>query len=182
MDTNFFGPMILTRLVIPAMRQRRSGSIVQISSTTGLEAKPSRSLYSGSKFALEAMSEALYHEVKPLGIRVLVVEPGWFGTGFSHALVRPAAPLPEEYNGTPMKEMFDATIALAGAKAPNDTDKACKNIFDAVTKSGAAEEMEETIRLPLGKDCVERIKTKIEEHRNMLDVTEKLWSSVDVDE
>jgi short-subunit dehydrogenase len=181
METNFFGPMILTRLVIPAMRQRRSGIIVQISSTTGLEAKPSRSLYSGSKFALEAMSEALYHEVKPLGIRVLVVEPGWFGTGFSHALVRPAAPLPEEYNGTPMKAMLDATIALAGAKAPNDTDKACQNIFDAVTKSGAAEGMEETIRLPLGKDCVERIKIKIEEHQNMLDVTEKLWSSVDVD-
>ncbi|TVY86263.1 putative oxidoreductase, partial [Lachnellula willkommii] len=94
METNFFGPLTLTRLVLPAMRARHSGTIVQISSATGLEAKPSRSLYSASKFGLEAFSEALYHEVKPLGIRVLLVEPGWFGTNFSHALVTPAVELP----------------------------------------------------------------------------------------
>ena len=182
METNFFGPMALTRLVVPAMRKRRSGTIVQISSTTGLEAKPSRSLYSGSKFALEAFSEALYHEVKPLGIRVLLVEPGWFGTNFSHSLVRPTVPLPEEYNGTPLKQVLDQTIALAGAKAPNDVEKGCQAIFDVVTKSGQAEGLEEVIRLPLGKDCVARIKVKIEEHQKMLSVTEKLWASTDVDD
>jgi len=93
MATNFFGPLTLTRLILPSMRLRHSGTVVQISSATGLEAKPSRSLYSASKFALEAFSEALYHEVKPLGIHVLLVEPGWFGTNFSRALARPEAAL-----------------------------------------------------------------------------------------
>ncbi|TVY19167.1 putative oxidoreductase [Lachnellula arida] len=181
METNFFGPLTLTRLVLPAMRARHSGTIVQISSTAGLEAKPSRSLYSASKFGLEAFSEALYHEVKPLGIRVLIVEPGWFGTNFSQALVRPEVALPGEYEGTPVQSVLDATIAGAGAKAPNDTEKGCRAVFDVVMGSGLAEGVEGVLRLPLGKDCVARIRVKIEEHENMLKVTEKLWSSTDVD-
>ncbi|TVY38278.1 Hydroxysteroid dehydrogenase-like protein [Lachnellula subtilissima] len=113
----------------------------------------------------------------------LLVEPGWFGTNFSRALARPEAALPGEYEGTVVKQVLDATVALGGvgARAPNDVEKGCRAVFDVVMGRGLGEGVEETIRLPLGKDCVARIRVKIEEHRHMLDVTEKLWSSTDVD-
>jgi len=65
METNFFGPLALCRILIPTMRERREGTIVNMSSTAGIEAKPSRSLYSASKFAVEAFSEALFDEYVP---------------------------------------------------------------------------------------------------------------------
>jgi short-subunit dehydrogenase len=66
METNFFGPVALTRLILPGMRERGSGCIVNMSSTAGIEAKPSRTMYCASKFALEAFSEALSEEVRPV--------------------------------------------------------------------------------------------------------------------
>src|SRR3954468_10635681 len=89
MDTNFFSPMNLTRLVLPSMRKRGSGTIINISSAAGIMAKASRSLYSGSKFALEAFSESLYHEMKPFGVRVLIVEPGAFRSQFAENITLP---------------------------------------------------------------------------------------------
>jgi len=65
METNFFGPLNIIRKIVPAMRERRSGVIVNVSSTAGIEAKPSRSMYSGSKFALEGM----FHLIGSLGWR-----------------------------------------------------------------------------------------------------------------
>jgi hypothetical protein len=66
METNFFGPVALTRLILPGMRERGSGVVVNMSSTAGIEAKPSRTMYCASKFALEAFSEALSEEVRPV--------------------------------------------------------------------------------------------------------------------
>lgn len=100
METNFFGPMNLIRHILPSMRERKSGIIVNISSTAGIEARATRTLYSGSKFALEAFSEALHAEVSPLGIRVLIVEPRAFRTPFGSKTIAPAHPLPPEYEGT----------------------------------------------------------------------------------
>ena len=68
METNFFAPMNLVRLILPGRRERKSGTIVNMSSTAGIVANPSRSLYSASKFALEAFSEALSGEVEPVCI------------------------------------------------------------------------------------------------------------------
>jgi NAD(P)-dependent dehydrogenase (short-subunit alcohol dehydrogenase family) len=81
--TNFFGPVALIKAVLPGMRARRSGAIVNISSIGALRCPPGSGYYSASKAALEAMSGSLRKEAEPLGIKVIVVEPGGFRTDFS---------------------------------------------------------------------------------------------------
>ncbi|HJX85034.1 MAG TPA: SDR family oxidoreductase, partial [Candidatus Angelobacter sp.] len=81
-DTNFFGTHRVCRAVLPIMRKQKSGVIINISSLAGLMAVPFQSFYSASKFAMEGMTEALRMEVRPLGIRVVLIEPGDFKTDF----------------------------------------------------------------------------------------------------
>lgn len=83
MDTNFMGAVRMCKAVLPYMRQAGRGQIINISSIAGMLAVPFQAFYSASKFAIEGYSEALYQEVKPFGIRVCVVEPGDFCTGFT---------------------------------------------------------------------------------------------------
>lgn len=77
MVVNYEGPMALAALVIPHMRKRRRGHILQISSAGGLMAMPTLGLYSASKFALEAASESMHYELKPFGVQVSLVLPGF---------------------------------------------------------------------------------------------------------
>jgi NAD(P)-dependent dehydrogenase (short-subunit alcohol dehydrogenase family) len=80
LETNLFGPLNVTRAVLPVMRGQRSGLVVTISSTGGLIGQEFCSAYSASKFALEGWSESLTPEVTPFGIRTMLVEPGFFRT------------------------------------------------------------------------------------------------------
>lgn len=84
METNVFGTMKLTRAILPIMRKQRSGSIVTVSSVVGITAIEGGSVYSASKFALEGWMEGLNIELKPFGIRCMLVEPGPFRTDFSN--------------------------------------------------------------------------------------------------
>ncbi len=93
METNFFGPMLLTRAVLPHMREQGSGCIIMISSLSGLAGLVGDVAYSASKFALEGATEALRHEVDRWGIRVALVEPGQYAT----RLFRSAGDLPPDY-------------------------------------------------------------------------------------
>jgi NAD(P)-dependent dehydrogenase (short-subunit alcohol dehydrogenase family) len=79
-ETNLFGPLNVTRAVLPVMRARRSGIVVTITSTAGLIGQEFCSAYAASKFALEGFMESLAPEVAPFGIRTMVVEPGFFRT------------------------------------------------------------------------------------------------------
>ena len=79
-ETNFFGHVAMTKAVLPAMRQQRSGHIIMVSSISGLHGSPTVSSYSASKFALEGWSESLRLEANSLGIKVVLVEPGSFQT------------------------------------------------------------------------------------------------------
>lgn len=77
LETNYLGPMALTRLVFPSMREQGSGKIINVSSVSGLMAMPTMASYSASKHALEGASEALWYEAKPFGIHVSIVQLGF---------------------------------------------------------------------------------------------------------
>lgn len=77
LDVNFRAPMELIRLVLPYMRRRRHGRIINISSVGGMMAMPTMGIYSASKFALEGMTESLWYEVRPWNIKVSLVQPGF---------------------------------------------------------------------------------------------------------
>ena len=87
-ETNFFGLVAMIRAVLPGMRARRSGHVVNVSSMAGLVANPGTGYYSSSKFAVEGLSEALSRELAPFGIRVTAVEPGAFRTDWSGRSMR----------------------------------------------------------------------------------------------
>lgn len=80
-DTNFFGAVAVTKAALPTMRRQSSGHIIQISSIVGLHGSVTVSSYSASKHALEGWSESLRMELNPLGIKVVLIEPGAFATG-----------------------------------------------------------------------------------------------------
>lgn len=80
METNFFGVQAVTREVIPLMRQRKQGKIINISSTSGFSTSPGFGAYNASKWALEGFSESLHYELKFFGIDVLLIEPGTYKT------------------------------------------------------------------------------------------------------
>lgn len=88
MEVNFFGVQNVTRAVIPMMRQRRSGKIINISSVAGFSTSPAFSAYNASKWALEAFSESLRYELALWGIQVLLIEPGTYKTKIFHENAR----------------------------------------------------------------------------------------------
>lgn len=168
------------------MRLRRSGTLITLSSTAGIESRPSRSLYSASKFALEAVSEALFLELAPFNIRVLLVEPGAFRTSFADNLVLPEKAMPDDYRGSETDLMLGGVKAIQeqeggmknfkGMKL-GDVGKGAKAIFDVVMGTGWAEGMTELfLRLPLGRDGAESWEVKLKALRENLDGTEEVWS------
>jgi NAD(P)-dependent dehydrogenase (short-subunit alcohol dehydrogenase family) len=92
-DTNFYGPIWVAQAALPFLRQQGTGHIIQVSSSGGHFSAPSMGAYCSSKWALEAISEALAGEVAPFGIRVTIVEPGGFNTQAEASSGEPSEPL-----------------------------------------------------------------------------------------
>jgi NAD(P)-dependent dehydrogenase (short-subunit alcohol dehydrogenase family) len=121
-DTNVFGVIRVVRAVLPAMRERGRGVIVNVSSIAGLVARPYGGIYSATKFAMEAISEALHHELRSFGIRVAVVEPGQFETALlANAVIADAFGPDSPYRES--SDRFDVAIqglSPDGKRAPAD--------------------------------------------------------------
>ena len=146
MDVNFFAAAEMTRAVLPAMRAQKSGHILQLTSIGGLVSIGAFGPYCASKFALEGWSEALRDEVKPLRIRVTIVEPGAFRTEFAGpANMRPARRL-DAYR--PVIDPIEAYLYGGDGKQPGDPAKAAEAMIAAV-ESG-----DPPLRLLLGADAI----------------------------
>src|SRR6056297_87199 len=127
LDTNVLGPMRVARAVLPAWRQRGSGTIVNVSSIAGVVGSPFGGAYAASKHALEGLSEALHFETSVYGIRVRLVEPGRFDTGFHDNIVNVDGWEPSEYFGR-ANRFRDSLGVLSGDGPPPDP----QDVADAI--------------------------------------------------
>ena len=171
METMFFGAVALTQAVLGHMRAQRSGAIVQMSSMGGQVVYAGYGAYCAAKFALEAISEALAYEVGPLGVRVLIVEPGAFRTQLLGSTMH-RSPEIEDYAQTAGATRASAE-GMHGTQ-PGDPAKAAAAIVDAVYAEDAP------LRLALGADAVAAIRAAQAARRADLDAWESVSVSTDL--
>jgi NAD(P)-dependent dehydrogenase (short-subunit alcohol dehydrogenase family) len=166
--TNFFGPVDLIKQVLPQMRQRRAGTIINVSSIGAPRSNPASGYYTASKAALEGISDALNREVGPLGIRVLVLEPGAFRTDFSGRSLLQSRTVIEDYADTAgrRRKENDTTHGTQ----PGDPDRAAQVIIDTVSVDQAP------FRLLLGSDAVSIVRDELQGRINEIDD----WAEVSV--
>jgi NAD(P)-dependent dehydrogenase (short-subunit alcohol dehydrogenase family) len=171
-DTNVFGTVDMIKAVLPGMRARRSGSIVNISSI-GARIKPAGSgYYSATKAALEGLSGSLHKELQPLGISVTVVEPGAFRTDFAGRSLTQSAKAIEDYAETAGKRRKE-NDTVHGSQ-PGDPAKAAEAII------AAAESPEPPALLVLGKDAFGAFAAVAEAERTELGTWRDLSLSTDI--
>jgi NAD(P)-dependent dehydrogenase (short-subunit alcohol dehydrogenase family) len=170
-ETNVFGLLDVTRAALPGMRARRSGTIVNFSSLGGLVAFGATGYYHATKFAVEALSESLSHEVAPLGIKVLIVEPGAFRTDWAGRSMIESPTTIKDYAETAGKRRT-ATKATSGSQ-PGDPAKAAAAIIQAV---GAKEP---PLRLLLGASALKVAYGRLDSLRENFDAWRDVTTSVD---
>lgn len=165
METMFFGPVALMRALLPHMRERKTGTIVQITSVGGLTTAPGFGAYCAAKHGLEGLSECVAAEVAPFGIKVVIVEPGAFRTKLFGSAFRTM----------PDSGVYDASVGPTRKYAATndgvqggDPDKAAKAIVDAVNAGSP------NLRLPLGADAVDGIRAKLAAVGRDVDATESV--------
>jgi NAD(P)-dependent dehydrogenase (short-subunit alcohol dehydrogenase family) len=172
-EAQFFGAVAMIKAVLPGMRARRSGAIVNIS-TIGVQIMPAGSgYYAASKAALEAMSGALYGELKPLGISVTVVEPGAFRTDFAGRSLTQSTTVIDDYADTAGKRRKEHDTAHG--TQPGDPAKAAKAIIAAV------ESDEPPAFLLLGNDALATYRRLAEARLNTIQAWEHLTTNTDID-
>jgi NAD(P)-dependent dehydrogenase (short-subunit alcohol dehydrogenase family) len=151
--TNVFGLLNVVRAVLPSMRQRRSGHIINFSSLGGYRASAGWGVYCSTKFAVEGITEALHDELAPLGIHATVVEPGFFRTDFmdNRSLLKTRTQI-ADYEDTVGKTRVFAVEN--NHQQPGDPAKLAQALVQLVNAP------DPPLRLPLGTDALERITAK----------------------
>jgi NAD(P)-dependent dehydrogenase (short-subunit alcohol dehydrogenase family) len=171
-ETHFFGAVAMIKAVLPGMRARRSGTIVNIS-TIGVQIMPMGSgYYAASKAALEAMSGALHAELKPLGISVTVVEPGAFRTDFAGRSLTQSSTVIDDYADTAGKRRKEHDTAHGSQ--PGDPRKAAQAIITAV------ESKEPPAFLLLGTDALATYRRLATARLDAIQEWEHLTTSTDI--
>ena len=144
-ETNFFGAARMIQAFVPAMRDRGSGAVVNVSSVAGITGAPLAGFYSATKFALEALSESLHLEVGHYGVRVLVVEPGSIATHFGDNMV--------DLRGRPgpyaeLAKLWEGAMGVLGGDGPAPgPELVATKICDALADE------QHPLRLPVGTDA-----------------------------
>jgi NAD(P)-dependent dehydrogenase (short-subunit alcohol dehydrogenase family) len=152
-ETNLFGPMTVTRAVLPVMRKQRSGLVISISSTAGVVGGAFASAYAASKFGLEGWMEGLADEVEPYGIRTMIVEPGFFRTELLQPQSTTYAELSIDDYAERTAETIPAWQAMNGQQA-GDPAKLARALIQL------ADGDEPPLRWVAGEDAVEGVEQK----------------------
>ncbi|MDR7270777.1 NAD(P)-dependent dehydrogenase (short-subunit alcohol dehydrogenase family) [Pelomonas saccharophila] len=152
-ETNVFGLLNVTRAVLPQMRERRSGHVINISSLGGVRSAAGFGVYCSTKFAVEGITEALHAELAPLGIHATVVEPGYFRTEFleGQSLVTSPRVLADYAASAGAVRELAKQISLNQPGDPERLAQALLTLVDAKTPP---------LRLPLGTDTLQAIADK----------------------
>jgi len=166
METNYFGAIRCIQAVLPTMRERRSGCIINVASVSGRIANSPMAPYTASKFALEALSESLAQEAKPFNVRVAIVEPGIIDTPMARRIETPRTPSPY-----PQQRRFAAmfTAALKNPVPPSVVADKVLEIVDSGTWR---------LRHPVGPDAV----PFLEWRKGMSDEEWVNWGALDDDD
>lgn len=170
-ETNVFGLVDITKAVLPTMRAQKSGLIVNVSSIGGLASFAATGYYHATKYAVEGLSESLALEVKPLGIDVLIVEPGPFRTNWAGPSIKQSATRIADYDAT-AGERRKQTEARSGNQA-GDPVRAAQAIIDASLSDTPP------LRLLLGKAALELARKKLDTLRHDFDTWEATTVSAD---
>jgi NAD(P)-dependent dehydrogenase (short-subunit alcohol dehydrogenase family) len=172
-DVNVFGAVAMIQAVLPFMRKRRAGRILNITSMGGYITFPGIGVYNGSKFALEGISEALAKEVKGLGIHVTAVGPGGFRTDWAgRSLIR------KERSISDYDEVFDPVRKRRqdnSGKQVGDPRKAAAAMLTLIEADNPP------MHLLLGSDALKLVREKLDFLKSEFDAWEKLTLSTDVD-
>ncbi len=153
-DTNFFALAAMTKRVLPGMRARGKGHVINVSSIGGLVGNPASGYYNATKFAVEGLSEALAKEVGPLGIRVTLIEPGPFRTDFQGRSIKSVAKPIDAYAATAGARR--AQLRASSGKQAGDPVRAADTIIKVV------ESADPPLHLILGTVGLERVREKLD--------------------
>ena len=173
-QTNIYGLIRVTRAFLPHFRQRRSGHVVNLSSIGGLIGSPGWGFYNATKFAVEGFSEALAEEVKPLGMRVTIVEPGPFRTEFLGRSGKLAKRHLPDYAATAGKAR--EYLRTQSGKQPGDPQKAVEAIIAAVNSA------KPPLHLILGRIALTRFRKKLSDWHEEIAEWESVTTGADFSE
>jgi NAD(P)-dependent dehydrogenase (short-subunit alcohol dehydrogenase family) len=172
METNFFGPLNVTRAILPIMRKQRSGQVITVTSLAGLIGQEFVAAYAASKFALEGWMESLRFDVAPFGIHTMVVEPGFFRT---ELLVEGASTIwPEltiEDYAKRTKQTITAWSGMNGLQGGDPAKLAAAMI--SLSDSG-----ELPLRFVAGADAMAAVEAKLQTIRAQMDAYRTLSASL----
>jgi NAD(P)-dependent dehydrogenase (short-subunit alcohol dehydrogenase family) len=160
-ETNFFGLAAMIRAVLPGMRARRHGSIVNIASVGGIIGFPGSGYYAATKFAVEGLSESLAREVEPLGIRVLLVEPGPFRTDWAGRSLQQSPVFIGDYEQTSGHRRRE--IAKVSGTQPGDPARAAQVVIKVL------ESATPPAHLVLGREGVDNVEKQLRSMLNEID-------------
>jgi NAD(P)-dependent dehydrogenase (short-subunit alcohol dehydrogenase family) len=169
--TNFFGAIALIKAVLPRMRAKRRGAIVNISSIGGRRSPAGSGYYAASKFAIEGLSDALRKEVGPLGIKVIVIEPGAFRTDFAGRSLLQSETTIGDYAKT--AGLRRKEVDTMDGRQQGDPARGAEAIIDVVGRSSWP------FRLLLGSDAIQIIRSELDDQRAELDAWESVSLSTD---
>lgn len=170
-ETNFFGLLAMTKAVLSHMRARGSGHIINNSSQAGLMANPGTGYYSASKYAVEALNEALAREMAPFGVKVSAIEPGAFRTDWAgRSMKRTTTPLPAYAES--VGQRADMIAAMSG-KQPGDPRRAAEAVIALVQSP------QPPTQLLLGRGVLDTYRAKLQAVGASLDAWEAVTLGAD---